>query len=86
MELLYGIKFMISGDKIESIPGADNLIVMNHRTRLDWMFFWCCLYRHSFKSIYNLKISLKSTLRHLLGLGESDVPAFWQTLTYNSLF
>jgi len=70
MELLYGIKFVVSGDKIESIPGGDNLIVMNHRTRLDWMFFWGLLYQHSVLSLYNLKLTLKYPLKFLPSLGE----------------
>lgn len=40
---------------------------MNHRTRLDWMFFWCVLFRDS--NIPTEKIVLKEPLKHVPGAG-----------------
>ena len=69
IELVYGIKVIVSGDKITS--EGDNLIIMNHRTRLDWMFFWCGLWRNSYSSLESQKISLKYPLKFIPGLGKS---------------
>ncbi|XP_067938501.1 lysocardiolipin acyltransferase 1-like isoform X2 [Watersipora subatra] len=70
MELVYGVKVIITGDRIETSKFGSNLLIMNHRTRLDWMFFWCCLYRYSYANFLNQKISLKDfPLKNLLGLG-----------------
>ena len=66
MEKLLGIKMVISGDKVR--PGERNLIIMNHRTRLDWMYFWSVLVRQS--GILTEKIVLKNELKHIPGAGE----------------
>ena len=44
---------------------------MNHRTRLDWMFFWAVLMRQS--SNNTLKIILKSTLKWIPGPGLTEM-------------
>jgi len=44
------------------------LIIMNHRTRLDWMFFWCYLVRMGY--LPNLKIMLKNSLKKVPIAGE----------------
>uniref|UniRef100_A0A915DM98 Phospholipid/glycerol acyltransferase domain-containing protein n=1 Tax=Ditylenchus dipsaci TaxID=166011 RepID=A0A915DM98_9BILA len=38
MEFIFGVHLYVSGDAIEH--SAPALIIMNHRTRLDWLFFW----------------------------------------------
>lgn len=38
MEYLFGVQFTVTGDKIEHIEPS--LLICNHRTRLDWLFFW----------------------------------------------
>lgn len=43
MEFMYGVRFHISGDPI--VPHKGAIILMNHRTRLDWMFLWSALYK-----------------------------------------
>ncbi|KAG5857933.1 hypothetical protein ANANG_G00024650 [Anguilla anguilla] len=40
---------------------------MNHRTRLDWMFLWCCLLRCSYLRLE--KICLKAALKSVPGFG-----------------
>ena len=38
MEYLFGIELIVKGVPIDSRKPA--LVIMNHRTRLDWLFFW----------------------------------------------
>ncbi|XP_038075623.1 lysocardiolipin acyltransferase 1-like [Patiria miniata] len=45
MELFMGVTIMTSGDTLQSDEGS--IILMNHRTRLDWFFFWAVLHRQS---------------------------------------
>ncbi|CAH1792687.1 unnamed protein product [Owenia fusiformis] len=65
LELILGIKVVVTGDAIR--PNERSLIVMNHRTRLDWMYLWSCLIRYG--SLKNEKIILKSPLKHIPGAG-----------------
>ncbi|XP_054894622.1 lysocardiolipin acyltransferase 1 [Poeciliopsis prolifica] len=65
LELVFGVKVVITGDGF--IPGERSVIIMNHRTRLDWMFLWCCLLRHSYLRLE--KICLKAGLKALPGFG-----------------
>ncbi len=44
------------------------LLIMNHRTRLDWMFLWCYLMRLG--DIKLLKIVLKKALKKVPIVGE----------------
>lgn len=46
---------------------------MNHRTRLDWMFLWCCLLRYSYLRLE--KICLKAALKAVPGFGGYTVGA-----------
>ena len=65
-ELVYGVKIVISGDltQLES----PNLLIMNHRTRFDWLFLWSYLIRKG--SLHREKIILKKQLKHIPGLGK----------------
>ncbi|VDN18069.1 unnamed protein product [Gongylonema pulchrum] len=45
------------------------LIIMNHRTRLDWMFFWNALYKMDPCLLTTEKIALKKQLEHIPGAG-----------------
>lgn len=65
LELVFGAKVVITGDGF--IPGERSVIIMNHRTRLDWMFLWNCLLRYSYLRLE--KICLKSTLKAVPGFG-----------------
>lgn len=65
LELVFGVKVVITGDGF--IPGERSVIIMNHRTRLDWMFLWCCLLRYSYLRLE--KICLKAALKVVPGFG-----------------
>lgn len=65
------MKVVITGDGF--IPGERSVIIMNHRTRLDWMFLWCCLLRYSYLRLE--KICLKAALKGVPGFGAYAVAA-----------
>lgn len=65
MELVCGIRFVITGDALP--PHENCLIISNHRTRLDWMFLWSFAMRRL--RLYNYKIVLKSQLKKVPGAG-----------------
>ncbi|CAI5450875.1 unnamed protein product [Caenorhabditis angaria] len=67
LEYLMGVRVRVSGDEIEF--GRPALIIMNHRTRLDWMYMWCALYQVNPWLITTNKISLKAQLKKLPGAG-----------------
>lgn len=67
LELVFRVKVVITGDGF--IPGERSVIIMNHRTRLDWMFLWCCLLRYSYLRLE--KICLKAALKGVPGFGGS---------------
>ena len=54
-ELLYELLRPPTGGKIK-------IIIMNHRTRLDWMLFWALMARAGIRSSSSLKIVLKDSL------------------------
>ncbi|VDP32379.1 unnamed protein product, partial [Soboliphyme baturini] len=65
--LVNRIQFIITGDKIS--PAERAIYMMNHRTRLDWMYFWAVLYQLDPNLLTTLKIVLKSSLKSLPGAG-----------------
>ncbi|KAK6043699.1 Acyltransferase [Cooperia oncophora] len=67
LELIFGMRVRVSGDEIEY--GEPALIIMNHRTRLDWMYMWSALYQINPWLITSNKISLKVQLQSLPGAG-----------------
>ncbi|XP_052782534.1 lysocardiolipin acyltransferase 1-like [Mya arenaria] len=66
-ELLYGVRIVIQGDVTAMNKNRCSLIVMNHRTRLDWLFYFAVQARYA--SLRRLKICLKNELRHIPGVG-----------------
>ncbi|XP_052784207.1 lysocardiolipin acyltransferase 1-like [Mya arenaria] len=66
-ETVYGIKVTIQGDVSKLDAHASSIIVLNHRTRLDWLFFASVQARYG--SLRRFKISLKDMLRHAPGAG-----------------
>uniref|UniRef100_A0A1I7VRS3 PlsC domain-containing protein n=1 Tax=Loa loa TaxID=7209 RepID=A0A1I7VRS3_LOALO len=66
-DYILGVKFHITGDMISCSEPA--LIIMNHRTRLDWMFFWNALYKMDPWLLTTEKISLKQPLKCIPGAG-----------------
>lgn len=67
MEYLFGVRIFVSGDFVDRTKPA--LIVMNHRTRLDWLFFWNALFRIDPWLLTTEKISLKGILKYVPGAG-----------------
>ena len=43
------------------------VIIMNHRTRLDWLYYWSVILRQG--KLENEKIILKQELKHIPGAG-----------------
>lgn len=88
LELLFDVKvnYTLVQEKAESlrdflkrpnVPGKFNLIIVNHRTRLDWMLMWMFLARTD--SLFTLKIVLKGSL--------AAAPFFgWTMQTFRFLF
>lgn len=68
MEYLFGIEIVVRGAPIDHRKPA--LVIMNHRTRLDWLFMWNALYRIDPMLLTTSKISLKGILRFLPGAGK----------------
>ncbi|KAJ8916630.1 hypothetical protein NQ315_000275 [Exocentrus adspersus] len=70
LEILCGCDIQVTGDAIRT--GETSILVMNHRTRTDWNFFWPTLY-HSVMGEGRLrhptKFVLKDVIRHLPGPG-----------------
>ncbi|XP_072356480.1 lysocardiolipin acyltransferase 1 isoform X1 [Scyliorhinus torazame] len=65
LEMVLGVRVVVTGDGF--IPGERTVIIMNHRTRLDWMYLWNCLLRYSYLRME--KICLKSSLKSIPGFG-----------------
>lgn len=66
-EFIFNVKFHITGDAIRY--GEPALIILNHPTRLDWLFFWNVLYKIDPWLLTTEKISLKAQLRLVPGAG-----------------
>lgn len=67
MELLFGTKIVVTGDRVQATECS--LIVMNHRTRLDWNFLWAAMHYAAEPSIHRTKFVLKAPIRHAPGPG-----------------
>ncbi|XP_055982196.1 lysocardiolipin acyltransferase 1 isoform X2 [Sorex fumeus] len=65
LETVFGVKVIITGDAF--VPGERSVIIMNHRTRMDWMFLWNCLMRYSYLRLE--KVCLKASLKSVPGFG-----------------
>ena len=66
-EVIYGVKIRVTGDVSKLSEKSCSLIVMNHRTRLDWLFILSLQARYA--SLRRFKISLKYPLRNIPGGG-----------------
>ena len=66
-EVIYGVKIKATGDVSKLSKIASSLVLLNHRTRLDWLFILSLQARYA--SLRRFKISLKYPLRHVLGAG-----------------
>ncbi|XGW07209.1 hypothetical protein V3C99_017043, partial [Haemonchus contortus] len=67
MTYVFGARVRIRGDMIDHSKPA--LIVMNHRTRLDWLYFWNALFKMDPWLCTSEKIILKGILRLIPGAG-----------------
>ena len=65
LELVYRMKVVVTGDRIPWNEGC--VIVMNHRTQMDWVLLWNLLAR--FGDIRCCKIILKNSLKQIPGAG-----------------
>ncbi|CAK6434940.1 unnamed protein product [Pipistrellus nathusii] len=65
LETLFGLKVILTGDAF--VPGERSVIIMNHRTRMDWMFLWNCMMRYSYLRLG--KVCLKASLKSIPGFG-----------------
>ena len=65
VEKIHGTKIVVTGDSISR--HEKTVVLLNHRTRLDWMFFFSVVF-HS-KILNRQKIALKSMLKNLPGAG-----------------
>ncbi|XP_011310828.1 lysocardiolipin acyltransferase 1 [Fopius arisanus] len=66
---LFGVRVIVSGDHIS--PDESAILVMNHRTRVDWNFLWAAMYQACMPNIaaHKLKFILKDPIRHIPGPG-----------------
>ena len=64
-EILFGVKIIVTGDKLPKNETA--VIIMNHRCRLDWMFYWSVMARYG--ELKHEKIIMKSELKNIPGPG-----------------
>nr|CAD7598569.1 unnamed protein product [Timema genevievae] len=67
LECILGTKIVVTGDSI--LPQEAALLVMNHRTRLDWNFLWAAMFHACQPMAHRLKFVLKASIRHLPGPG-----------------
>lgn len=68
LHFIYGVRVRASGDRVAFDSPA--VIIMNHRTRLDWFYFWLALWRMNPWLMTSNKIALKELLKHVPGAGE----------------
>ncbi|KAJ9578254.1 hypothetical protein L9F63_005524, partial [Diploptera punctata] len=67
LECLIGTRIVVKGDAI--LPNDRALIIMNHRTRLDWNFLWAAMFHACKPLAHRLKIVLKAPIMHIPGAG-----------------
>ena len=79
LELVFGIKVIISGDIKRSInKDRPTIIILNHRTRFDWLFLACFMARLG--SLTHEKIILKTSLKHVPIFGKMTSNKPWYSI------
>lgn len=68
MNIIFGSKIHVSGDEING--EETSILIVNHRTRVDWNFLWALMYYASIPRCHKMKIALKAELRHMPSLGK----------------
>ena len=66
--MMFGVKIVVTGDKLPKSESA--VIIMNHRCRLDWMFYWSVMARYG--ELKHEKIIMKSELKNIPGPGKHN--------------
>lgn len=84
MELLFGTKIIITGDKVRTSDCS--LLVMNHRTRLDWNFLWAAMYYAAEPRNHRMKFVLKAPIRHAPGPGTELVLKLFTIMQFFELY
>uniref|UniRef100_A0A915PMD2 Phospholipid/glycerol acyltransferase domain-containing protein n=1 Tax=Setaria digitata TaxID=48799 RepID=A0A915PMD2_9BILA len=79
LEYVFGMKFQVTGDTIDCDRPA--IIIMNHRTRLDWMYFWAALFKMNPWLLISSKIALKAELRYIPAAGLFLFPSIPSSIT-----
>ena len=67
LEIIYGCQTYYGGDHFR--PEETSLILLNHRTRVDWNFFWAALLHGTSPPAHNAKLVLKDEVKKIPGLG-----------------
>ena len=68
LEICFGYSTFLSGDHIR--PEENSLILLNHRTRVDWNFFWAALLHGTSPPAHNAKLVLKDEVKEIPGVGK----------------
>ena len=71
LHFIFGVRVRASGDRIAHNTPA--IIIMNHRSRLDWFYFWLALWRMNPWLMTSNKIALKERLKHVPGAGKAAI-------------
>ncbi|KAF6202590.1 hypothetical protein GE061_002988 [Apolygus lucorum] len=67
MEMLFSTEFVLSGDQVR--PWERSILIMNHRTRLDWNFLWAAMHYGTTTPAHRLKFILKRPISLIPGPG-----------------
>ncbi len=70
LEDLFGIKIVVTGDNLIN-DKKRSLIILNHRTRMDWMYIW--MLHSRIQILEQLKIVLKAQIKHIPFIGRLKV-------------
>lgn len=83
LECVIGTRVIVIGDAI--LPHDKALIVMNHRTRLDWNFLWAGIFHACKPLAHRIKMVLKASVRHIPGAGNILKQKFYGLIMIQSL-
>ncbi|KAL7071900.1 hypothetical protein ACQ4LE_008497 [Meloidogyne hapla] len=67
LHFIFRVKVKAIGDEIRF--DEPSILIINHRTRLDWFYFWLVLWRMNPWLMTRNRIALKELLRHAPGAG-----------------
>jgi lysocardiolipin and lysophospholipid acyltransferase len=74
LEIVFGMQTYVGGDYIR--PEENSLIIVNHRTRVDWNFLWSALLHGTSPPAHNAKLVLKDELKRVPGIGKKKLIMF----------